>query len=201
MQQIIYQQGHYIEELFLQKGLRLNIEELNKQISNPSLKFKSLEGFEVICESLVYKIYDIYGRNTLLSMLYQIGKGPGETIANRIKEKYNKDEFEIVEAIEILLKELKDFYSIQIKDIEEHDDRLRLIIENRCFLREPMKDREKLKFGKAFCRINKGYFEEAFRLLIGNKIKNIEINFLENDDIKDTCVEEVNFYYNGDTLL
>lgn len=178
----------------------MNIEELNKQISNPSIKFKSLEGFEVICESLVYKIYDIYGRNTLLSMLYQIGKGPGEIIAKRIKEKYNKDEFEIEEAIEILLKELKDYYSIQIKDIEEHGDRLRLIIENRCFLREPMKDREKLKFGKAFCRINKGYFEEAFRILIGNKIKNIEINFLENDDIKDTCVEEVNFYYNGATL-
>lgn len=197
---MIYQQGHYKEDIFSQKGLRLNIEELNKQISNPSLKFKSLEGFEVICESLVYKIYDIYGRNTLLSMLYQIGKGPGEVIAKRIKEKYNKDEFEIVEAIEILLNELKDYYSIQIKDIEEHEDRLRLIIENRCFLREPMKDREKLKFGKAFCRINKGYFEEAFRLLIGNKIKNVEINFLENDDIKDTCVEEVNFYYNGNTL-
>ena len=178
----------------------MNIEELNKQISNPSLKFKSLEGFEVICESLVYKIYDIYGRNTLLSMLYQIGKGPGEIIANRIKEQYNKDEFEIEEAIEILLNELKDYYSIQVKDIEEHDDKLRMIIENRCFLREPMKDREKLKFGKAFCRINKGYFEEAFKQLIGDKIKNIEINFLNNDEENDTCVEEVNFYYNGSTF-
>ena len=127
----------------------MNIEELNKQISNSSLKFKSLEGFEVICESLVYEIYDLYGRNALLSMLYQIGKGPGEIIASRIKEKHNKDEFEIVEAIEILLNELKDYYSIQIKDIEEHDHMLRLIIENRCFLREPMKDREKLKFGKS----------------------------------------------------
>jgi len=77
---------------------------------------------------------------------------------------------------------------------------LRLIIENRCFLSEPMKDREKLKFGKAFCRINKGYFEEAFRQLIGDKIKNIEVNFLNNDEVNDTCVEEVNFYYNGATL-
>jgi len=175
----------------------LNIEEINKKISNPSLEFKSLEGFEVICESLVYEIYDLYGRNTLLSMLYQIGKGPGEIIAKRIKEKYNKEKFEISEAIEVLSKELKDFYSIQIRDIEEHDDMLRLIIENRCFLREPIKNHEKLKFGKAFCRINKGYFEEAFRLLIGDKIKNIEINFLKNDEVNDTCVEEVNFYYNG----
>jgi predicted hydrocarbon binding protein len=178
----------------------LNIEELNKQISNPSLEFKSLEGFEVICESLVYDIYDLYGRNTLLSMLYQIGKGPGETIANRIKEKYKKQEFEILEAVEILLKELKDYYSIKIRDIEEHDHMLRFIIENSCFLREPIKDREKLKFGKAFCRINKGFFEEAFKQLIGDKIKTIEINFLNNDEVTDTCVEEVNFYYNGDTL-
>lgn len=171
--------------------------ELNKRINNPSDNLKSLEGFEIICESLVYKIYDIYGRNTLLSMLYQIGKGPGEIIANRIKKKYQKDHFEILEAIEVLLNELKDYYSVQIRDIEEHDDKVRVIIENRCFLRETIKHREKLKFGKAFCRINKGYFEEAFQILVGNGIKNIEINFLENDEVNDCCVEEVNFYING----
>ena len=171
--------------------------ELNQRISNPSNNLKSLEGFEIICESLVYKIYDIYGRNTLLSMLYQIGKGPGEIIATRIKKKYQKDHFEILEAIEVLLNELKDYYSVQIRDIEELDDKVRVIIENRCFLRETIKHREKLKFGKAFCRINKGYFEEAFELLVGNGIKNIEINFLENDEDKDVCIEELNFYFNG----
>jgi len=171
--------------------------ELNKRINNPSDNLKSLEGFEIICESLVYKIYDIYGRNTLLSMLYQIGKGPGEIIATRIKKKYQKDHFEILEAIEILLNELKDYYSVQIRNIEELDDKVRIIIENRCFLRETIKHREKLKFGKAFCRINKGYFEEAFELLVGNGIKKIEINFLENDEEKDVCIEELNFYSNG----
>jgi len=170
--------------------------ELNKRINNPSDNLKSLEGFEIICESLVYKIYDIYGRNTLLSMLYQIGKGPGEIIATRIKKKYQKDHFEILEAIEVLLNELKDYYSVQIRDIEEHDDKVRVIIENRCFLRETIKHREKLKFGKAFCRINKGYFEEAFQILVGNGIKNIEINFLENDQEKDVCIEELIFYLN-----
>ncbi len=172
-------------------------EELNKRINNPSDNLKSLEGFGIICESLVYKIYDIYGRNTLLSMLYQIGKGPGEIIATRIQKKYQKDHFEILEAIEVLLIELKDYYSVQIRDIEELDDKVRVIIENRCFLRETIKHREKLKFGKAFCRINKGYFEEAFEILVGNGIKNIEINFLENDEVNDLCVEEVNFYLNG----
>ena len=172
-------------------------EELNKKINNPSDNLKSLEGFGIICESLVYKIYDIYGRNTLLSMLYQIGKGPGEIIATRIKKKYQKDHFEILEAIEVLLNELKDYYSVQIRDIEELDDKVRVVIENRCFLRETIKHREKLKFGKAFCRVNKGYFEEAFELLVGNGIKNIEINFLENDEEKDVCIEELNFYTNG----
>ena len=172
-------------------------EELNQRISNPSDNLKSLEGFGIICESLVYKIYDIYGRNTLLSMLYQIGKGPGEIIATRIKKKYQKDHFEIFEALEILLNELKDYYSVQIREIEELDDRVRVIIENRCFLRETIKNREKLKFGKAFCRVNKGYFEEAFEILVGNGIKKIEINFLENDEEKDVCIEELNFYTNG----
>jgi hypothetical protein len=175
----------------------LDKEELNQRIRNPSDSLKSLEGFEIICESLVYKIYDIYGRNTLLSMLYQIGKGPGEIIATRIKKKYQKDHFEILEALEILLNELKDYYSVQIRDIEELDDKVRVIIENRCFLRETIKNREKLKFGKAFCRVNKGYFEEAFEILVGNGIKNIEINFLENDEEKDVCIEEIIFHING----
>ena len=174
----------------------LNKEEMNERIRNNLNNLNSLGGFEVICESLVYKIYDLFGKNMLLSMLYQIGMGPGEAIANRIKTKYNKDRFEILEAMEILLNELKDFYSIQVREIEEHDGILRMIIENRCFLRESIKHRKKLDFGKAFCRVNKGYFEKAFQLLVGNKLKKIEINFLENDPIRDVCVEELKFYYN-----
>lgn len=97
--------------------------------------------------------------------------------------------------MEILLKELKGFYSIQIRDIEHHDNMLKLINENRCFLREPIKHRNKLDFGKALCRVNKGYFKNAFKLLVGSKLLRIEINFLENDPIKDVCVEELKFYY------
>ncbi|TFG27740.1 MAG: hypothetical protein EU532_06790 [Promethearchaeota archaeon] len=171
------------------------LDELNKKIYNPSNHLNSLGGFEIICESLVNKIYNIFGKNMLLTMLYQIGSGPGEIIANRIKMKYNKEEFEILEALEILLNELKDFYSIQVKKIETKDNMVKFIIENRCFLREPIKHREKLSFGKAFCRVNKGYFENAFKMLLGDKLKNIEINFLENDPIKDVCVEELKFFF------
>ena len=168
--------------------------ELNKRIHNPVDNINSVKGFEIITESLVYQVYDVFGRNSLLSILYQTGVHPGTIIAERIKREYQKEEFEIMEALVILMDELKEFYSIQVREIEQYDDRYRIIIENHCFLREPIKHREKLDFGKAFCRINKGYFETAFQKLLGNKIKKIEINFLENDPEKDVCVEELNFY-------
>jgi hypothetical protein len=169
--------------------------ELNERISNPIDNINSVKGFEIITESLVYKVYDVFGRNSLLSILYQTGVFPGTVIAERIKKDYNKEEFEIAEALVILMDELKDYYSIQVRDIEQYEDRYRLIIENYCFLRKPISNREKLKYGKALCRINKAYFETAFRALLGNKISKIEINFLENDAEKDICVEELNFYF------
>ena len=95
------------------------------------------------------------------------------------------------------MSELKEFYSIQVRDKEYFPNKIRLVIENYCFLRDPIKNREKLKFGKAFCRVNKGYFEIAFKKLLGNKVKKIDINFLHNDEEKDVCVEELNFYYNN----
>lgn len=168
--------------------------ELNERIQNPVENINSVKGFEIITESLVYKVYDVFGRNSLLSILYQTGVFPGTIIAERIKKEHQKEEFEIMEALVVLIDELKDYYSIQVRDIEQYEDRYRIVIENHCFLREPIKHREKLKFGKAFCRINKAYFETAFKILLGNKVKNIEINYLENDTEKDVCVEELIFY-------
>jgi hypothetical protein len=170
------------------------IKELNKKIRNAVKNIKPLKGFEIIAESMVYMVYDIFGRNTLLSILYQMGAGPGKKIANRLQKKYGKQHFELLEATEIILKELKDYYAIKIRDLEQDDNKVRIIIENHCFLREPLKHREKLKFGKAFCRVNKGYFEVAYKELLGDKIRNVEINFLENDPEKDVCIEELIFY-------
>jgi len=171
------------------------LKEINQRIENPIENIDSVKGFEIISESLVYKVFDIFGRNSLLSILYQTGVYPGTIIAERIKREYNKEDFEIMEALVILMDELKDYYSIQIKNIEQYEDKYRIIIENHCFLRRPISHREKLDYGKAFCRINKGYFETAFQKLLENKIKKIEINFLENDAEKDVCVEELNFYF------
>lgn len=170
------------------------IKEINERIQNPVENINSVKGFEIMSESLVYKVYDVFGRNSLLSILYQIGVFPGTKIANRIKREYGKEEFEIMEALVILMEELKEYYSIQIRDIQQYDDKVKIIIENYCFLRIPISHREKLNYGKTFCRTNKGYFETAFQKLLGKNIKKIEINFLENDVEKDVCVEELIFY-------
>ncbi|MFX1573609.1 MAG: hypothetical protein ACFFB0_12735 [Promethearchaeota archaeon] len=167
---------------------------LNERIHNPIENINSVKGFEIITESLVYKVYDVFGRNSLLSILYQIGVFPGTIIAERIKKEYNKEEFEMMEAIVILMDELKEYYSVQIRDIEQYADRYRIIIENHCFLRQSIKNRERLDYGKTFCRVNKGYFETVFQKLLGNKIKKVEVNFLENDVEKDVCIEELNFF-------
>ena len=175
----------------------MDIKDLNEKLANTKDNVECLKGMEIIAEALVYKIYDLYGRNLLLSMLYQVGAGPGEVIADRLKQKYNKEEFEIIEALLILCSELKEFYAIQIRSIETEENRFRILIENYCFLREPSKRRDRLQPGKAFCRVNKGYFETAFKKLLGDKIKKIEINFIEDDKEKDVCVEELVFLLPG----
>ena len=169
-------------------------DELNKRIKNPIEAIDGIKGYEIISESIVYKVYDIFGRNSLLSMLYQVGAGPGEAIATRLKEKYEKEEFEVLEALELLLNELKEYYSIQVRTIEEDDEKVRLEIENHCFLRGSIKRRPKLGFGKAFCRVNKGYFETALKKMLGSKISKIDINYLENNEELDACIEELVFY-------
>ena len=62
--------------------------ELNERIHNPIENINSAKGFEIITESLVYKVYDVFGRNSLLSILYQTGVFPGTLIAERIKREY-----------------------------------------------------------------------------------------------------------------
>ncbi|NHJ25012.1 MAG: hypothetical protein EAX89_10575 [Candidatus Lokiarchaeota archaeon] len=172
----------------------MELEKINERLKNEPSNINPLKGYEIICEAMVYKILDIFGKNSLLSMLYQTGAGPGEVIANRIKLNYGKDQFEIIEALEILISELKEFYSIQIQTIEENPEFIRVVLQNHCFLRESIKRRGKLQFGKAFCRVNKGYFETALKKLIGNKMKRIDIRFLRNVPEKDVCLEELIFY-------
>ncbi len=168
--------------------------EINKIVANPLINVKSKRGFEIIAEHMVEKITDIFGKNSLLSMLYQVGLSTGLSIAQRLKDKYNKVEFDISEAIKVLFNETKDYYSIYVKDIERTDEYIKFIFENHCFLRKIIQRRDKLDFGKAFCRVNKGYFETAFKNLVGNQTKKVEMRFIENNKEKDVCIEEIKFY-------
>ncbi len=172
---------------------KFEIEKTNEKIRNFK-KLNVLKGYEIITESLIFKMYDVFGRNALLSLLYQVGTVPGLTIAKRIKKKYNKEIFGILESFELLLSELKEYYSIQITNVEEDDEKIRFIFENRCFLRNSYKHRKRLKPGKAFCRVNKGYFEKALKEMLGETIKRVEINFLDDNVEKDVCEEEIIFY-------
>ncbi len=173
---------------------KFEIEKTNEKIRNNGVKLNVLRGYEIIAESLIFKMYDVFGRNALLSLLYQVGTVPGLTIAKRLKEKYKKKVFGILESFQILLGELKEFYSVQITKVEEDEEKIRFIIENKCFLRDSYKIRKKLKPGKAFCRVNKGYFEKALKEMLGETIKSVEINFLDNNVEKDVCEEEIIFY-------
>ena len=83
---------------------------------------------------------------------------------------------------------------IIIEGLSCKNEKIKLIIENHCFLRNPIKNRSKLKHGKAFCRVNKGYVETALKKLMGDKISGLDIKFLYNDELKDACIEEVVFY-------
>ncbi len=173
---------------------KFEIEKINEKIRNNGVKLNVLRGYEIITESLIFKMDDIFGRNALLSILYQVGTVPGMTIAKRLKEKYNKEVFGILESLELLLGELKEFYSVQIRKGEEDDENIRIIIFNKCYLRDSYRHRKRLKPGKAFCRVNKGYFEKAFKELLGETIKSVEINFLDDNVEKDVCEEEIIFY-------
>ncbi len=170
------------------------IEKTNEKIKNSREELNALSGYEIITESLILKVYDVFGRNALLSILYQVGTAPGLSIAKRLKEKYNKEVFGILESIELLLGELKEFYSVQITNVEEDEKKIRFVIFNKCFLRDSYKHRKRLKPGKAFCRVNKGYFEKALKEMLGETVKKIEINFLDDNVEKDVCEEEIIFF-------
>ncbi len=171
-------------------------DELNLKIENPFSNINSLKGFEIVIENFVESISKLFGKNALLTISYQIGRNTGNILSERLKKKYGKNQFGVLEALEVLMKELNLFFSVQVKEMEHGDGYLKLIVENHCFLREPIKHRPKLKFGHTICRLNKGYFETAFKELLGDRLKSVEISYLDNDSTKNVCIEQLMFHFN-----
>ena len=69
----------------------IDIDELNEKIKNPPENLNSLKGFEIIAESLVYRMYDLFGRNMLLNALFQTGARAGEIVAKELKKRMRKN--------------------------------------------------------------------------------------------------------------
>lgn len=171
----------------------MNIDEINEQIKNAVENVDYLKGMEILLESFGDKIIDVFGRNTLLSVLYQIGAKTGQVIADRIKEEQGKEEFEPLEAVGIFFKEVKDFFSVQVKRIEEDEEYIKIYLQNHCFLRDAMNKRKGLVPGKTLCRINKGYFEVALYNLVKIKYKKVDMSLVENDEGANCCIECLTF--------
>ena len=173
------------------------IKELNQALMNPRESYEVLTGFETILENLVSRIYDLFGRNALLSMLYTIGSGPGHELANTILEEKRAQKIEDpFEAMKLLLTKSKEFFSVQVQNykLESYDEKyekLIMTINNSCFYRESLNRKKLLKIGGPLCRINKAFFETAWKTLTGLRC---EIDFKENDDANGHCNETITIY-------
>ena len=127
------------------------IKELNELINNPRDSYEVITGYETVLEAMVYQIYDLFGRNALLSMLYTIGAGPAKEIAEEILKEKGVDKIEDpFEIMKLLLEKNKDFYSVQIQDIklepfDDKTDKLIMEIQNECFYRKGLKRKNNLK--------------------------------------------------------
>ncbi|MFX0100279.1 MAG: hypothetical protein ACFFCS_11910 [Candidatus Hodarchaeota archaeon] len=170
-----------------------DIEEINNLIKNEVENVDYLKGMEIVLESFSAKIMDVFGKNTLLSMLYQIGAKTGEIIAKRIKREHKKEIFEPLEAIGIFFKEVKGFFCVEVKNIEEDENYIRIYLKNHCFFRDAMNNRAGLVPGKMLCRINKGYFEFALLNLVKPVYNKVDMSLVENDEANDCCIECLSF--------
>ncbi|MHA1792155.1 MAG: hypothetical protein ACTSVI_05880 [Promethearchaeota archaeon] len=167
----------------------LNIEALNKELSQEnggSEQLDVLNGLEILLEAFNVRMEDILGRKALLAINYQIGAEPAEKISKRILESRNQEKFEDpIEAFIVFFKELKKYFSIQLKKIEKSDDgSITLHFENTCFFRQTISRRKGLTIGGTLCRISKGYVETAMKHLTNYKA---DITLVEK---KDSCCLE-----------
>jgi predicted hydrocarbon binding protein len=173
----------------------MDIAALNAQIQNSHANVEAMRGIEVVLEAFVKKITELFGRNALLSAGYQIGAAPGQKIAQRILATRGNAPFtNPAEALVALLKETKKFFNVvivKVDDQAQNGAEVLMTINNHCFLRNLIKNRPGIEMGGPLCRINKGYFETALKMLTGKKI---ELARIGHDVISDMCQESLRFF-------
>ncbi|MBD3353264.1 MAG: hypothetical protein GF364_17420 [Candidatus Lokiarchaeota archaeon] len=184
----------------MEKDYTEKIKQMNEELKNDRKEFETLQGYETILEALVYKIYDLFGKNALLSMTYQIGVGPGEELAANLLEMREGKKFkDPLKALTFVLKRHKEYYNVKILEINEEEVEIKnqkynkIIVkqQNKCFFRNSLKKKSRLRIGGPLCRINKGYYEKVFSEITGYKC---EIGFIRDDKDNDVCIESIVFY-------
>lgn len=166
------------------------VEKYNKILEKTDEEFDLLGGYESIIGGLVVQVSDIYGENTARNLCYQIGSKPGEKIARKILEYQNGVIFsDPIEAFVNLLGRLKAYYHPSIESITTTPEGiLKIRFSNSCYLDAVFLRRPELVKGGSLCRIVKGYFETALKILTGKKV-NLEYLDTKNDP----CKTEITF--------
>jgi predicted hydrocarbon binding protein len=170
-----------------------NLDALNARLTvSEANKIDELSGLEILLESIAVKVTDIMGKNTLLSMAYQIGKEPAEHIADRILTSRSGQIFtDPIEAFVVLLENIKNYFHIHIKSITTMEGgKISIQFINHCYFHQAVSKRPKLTVGGPLCRITKGYFEGALAKL--NKWK-ADLRLVEEVFDKTQCIEEIIF--------
>jgi hypothetical protein len=166
------------------------VEKYNKILEKTDDEFDLLGGYESIISGLVIQVSDIYGENTARNLCYQIGSKPGEKIARKILEYQNGVVFnDPTEAFVNLLGRLKAYYHPVIESITTTPEGiLKLKFTNSCYLDAVFSRRTEFSKGGSLCRIVKGYFETALKILTGKKVI---LDYLDTKN--EPCKMEISF--------
>jgi predicted hydrocarbon binding protein len=147
------------------------IDKYNKLLDNPSPDFDIVGGYEVLMAGISKNLPETFGDATAKNFTYQIGVLPGRKIGERIVQENSNEKFEnVVEAAVNLMSRLKGYYQFQIENVDEENNQTILIARIKCYMEELYKHRTDLIKGGPLCRINKGYFESALKIMTGKKV-------------------------------
>ena len=173
------------------------IQAINSELANERKNFCPKEGYERIIHSLVTQIKDLFGKNTVLSMTYQMGRDAGLKIAQTVLEKREMKKFEDpVIALQFLMNLLRDQYAVQIEGIKTNleENEITITLKNTCFFRELTENYDDIRAGGPICRVSKGYFETALTAIVKPKIK-VFIGFTKEIPEEHCCFEFIKIQF------
>ncbi|GAB4321857.1 MAG: hypothetical protein Kow0069_26340 [Promethearchaeota archaeon] len=170
-----------------------NLEEINSKLAAAELEeIDYYGGLEILLDAFASKITELFGRNSLLAMTYQVGSRPGELIAQRLLNSRGGKLFDDpIEAFVTLFTNVPRFFHVKLKSIEkEENGSVCITFDNECFFRPVILHREALTLGGPLCRVNKGYMEVALQRMTGWKVT---VKRVGASNGSEACEEQVTF--------